>query len=150
MKRINILFTIVIATLFVACSKQPSLETKAKERLKTHITKALADKTKNVSLTDFETILADDSVCVIQCNVNCENYSGEKTTFKMEYYIMWTATKNKSLVENFYIIGEKKSVFDRVMKFRDGTLPSEKSEKARALRIYAPALDNFILKEVSE
>lgn len=149
MKRLNILIAIVIATLFVACSK-PTLEDKAKERIKMHMDNAFGDKTKTMTLSNLETIFTDDSVCVVQYSVDCKNFSGDEATLRMEYYIMWTAVKDKSLVESFYVLDTKKSLLDRVANFCDGSLPKEESERSHALRVFGPAIDSFSLKTVTE
>lgn len=148
MKRINILLTIAIATLFVACSK-PSLEDKAKERIRFHMDKIFSGTAKYYEVRNFETLFADDSVCIIQYDVYAENYSRENATLTMEYFILWTL--KKELVEDFYILEKNKSsIMDRISKFYEGQLPKEKSERSHSIRASIPAFQAFSLKKVKE
>ena len=147
MKRINILLTI-IAILLASCSK-PSLEDKAKERIRFHVDKIFSGNAKHYEVRDFETLFADDSVCVIQYDVYAENYSREKATLTMEYFILWTL--KKELVEDFYILeGNNSSVMDKVSKFYEGQLPKEKPERSHSLRASIPAFQALSLKKVKE
>lgn len=97
MKRIDILLSIIIAALFVACSK-PSLEELAIERSKMYFN--TYDKFVRV---DF----SSDSICVINRHatfVEDEDSVGTPS----EYYIMWTTGKDSRLVEYYYKISTEK------------------------------------------
>lgn len=145
MKKIFIAF---VATLFVACSG-PSLEKKAKERIVHHMQEAIGNNAKKFNIGNYETIFSDDSICVIQYDVNAENFSGDNATLNMEYYILWTTTKEHRLVECFYVLDNKKSVIDRVIDFSDGKIPEERQKKAHFFRAIAPALDAFSIHNIN-
>lgn len=92
MKRINILLSIVIAALFVACSK-PSLEEIAIERSKKYISPY-----DEYVFVEF----SSDSICII--NRHAVLIEEADTIKPVEYYIMWTPGGKKELVECFYKI----------------------------------------------
>lgn len=149
MKRINILLTIIIAALFVACSSR-SFEDEAKRRVNNHVEKMLGGKTKSFSVTDIENVYSDDSICILQCNLNGENYSGEKATVRVEYYILWSVGTEKKLLENLTILENgKKSIMDRVLKLEEN-LPTDKEKRSHALRAFIPGIDAFSIIEVKE
>lgn len=111
--------------------------------------KALAGSAKNLEIHNFETLFADDSVCIMQYVVDAENYSGDKATLYMEYFLLWTID-NPKLVEDFYEMSETKSIMDKVNKFYNGELPNEKNKRSRSLRSAIPAFRVFSLKDVKE
>lgn len=149
MKRINILLTIVIAAMFAACSSH-SFEDEAKKRLNNHVEKMLGGKTKSFSITDIENIYSDDSICILQCNLNGESYSGEKASIRTEYYLLWSVGVEKKLLENISILENgKQSIMDRVLKFEEN-LPEEKEKRSHALRAFIPGIDAFSIIEVKE
>ena len=147
MKTLHYLLIAAIATLFVACS-EPTLEKTAKERISSHMKEAIGKNSKYFNIDNYETVFTDDSIYVVQYEVHAENYSGDKATLKMEYYIMWSTLKEPKLVESFYILGDKKSVVDRVIDFSEGKLPDEPQKKAHFIRTIAPALDAFSIHHV--
>lgn len=148
MKKINILLAIVIATLFVACF-QPSLERKAKSRIK-QISVELKDRLKSFDAQNLDVVFSDDSLCVIQCDIKAESYSGEKAEFKMEYYVLLDGKNDNRLLEHYYFLEDKKSIFDRYFDFFQVPLPSDKKETGRLLRLSARTFDAFHLKEVEQ
>lgn len=153
MKRIDILFVVIITALLSACSGH-SLDSQARERAKTHIKNVLSDRVKKYDIQDIEIVYSGDSLCVIQYKLDGENFSGEKANISMEYYIMWTPRNRKEspkLVETFYPLSEKKSILDRVPEmFKDAPLPKDKSEKEHTIRVAASVLDFFVLSDVKE
>ena len=153
MKQINTILTFAVATLFVACGKpsqKESLEEKAMERARLYTEAAIGDRAKTLEITDFETIFSDDSVCIIQYDAKAESYSGETATLNMEYYILWTISKERKLVENFYILDGKKSLMDRTISFFEGDFPKDDSIRSIRLRICGSALDAFSLKDATK
>lgn len=142
MKTVHYLLIAAIATLFVACS-EPTLEKTAKERICSHMKEALGARNKSIEVNNIETVFSDDSICILHYDLDAENFSGDKASFKMEYYILWTTLKEPCLKECFYFLEDKKSIIDRVIKFTDGKLPEEHKKRAHSLRVFAPALDAF-------
>lgn len=138
MKRINILLSIVIAALFVACSK-PSLKDVAIERSKMYFN--TYDRFVNV---DF----SSDSICVINRHatfVEDEDSVGTPS----EYYIMWTTGENSKLVECYYEISTERdflvnSTFELFGKDDDEYFKNEQ----KSLRMWATHRDDDVWKEV--
>lgn len=155
MKRINILLTIVIAVVFAACSK-PSLEDKAKERIRPLIDSTISgSEVVSYSITEEEVVYSGDSICIIHFDINATNDYGEKHTESMEYVIMWTVrssrmpkAKLKEVVRP--ISRTKKPLLTFTKDFFHEPLPDDKVEKERMLRIAGPTIFFFSWKDVQQ
>lgn len=94
MKKIYILLTVIIATLFVACSQQ-SLESKAKERIRPFMDYKI--KQMEISSYDIQNetvVYSSDSICIIQFDAQLRSPYGEKESVPMEYILFWTPEVN--------------------------------------------------------
>ena len=126
MKKINILLTIVIVTLFVACSKQ-NLKEIAVERAKKYIHPY--DKYAHVSFSS-------DSICIIDRHpVFIDQQDKVKSC---EYYIMWTLDDEPKLVEFFFEKTDDRLFLERhCEKFLNERLPVENKQRSSILRTAA-------------
>lgn len=88
MKRISILFSVIIAATLLACNSRPTLETKAKERLDSLI---IVAKSKPIergniivrTMKFVETTFSDEELCVLRYSVELGGKS-----HGMEYIVM--------------------------------------------------------------
>ncbi len=114
MKSINILSTIIIAILLIACS-ETSLEEKAKGRVKS-ITEVIIESPNHLTIQDVKPIISNDSLCLLQYVVQ----TGEHESHKMEYYIVRDEQNLNEWYECAYIIEGHGSLMQSVAEYEEG------------------------------
>lgn len=142
-------------TLF-SCS--PSLEKKAIERYKIFPNEALKNKFASFDISDARVIFSDDSICVLQYDVMSENYSGDKFSVKMEYFILRTKDRKDEpshLLEASYVLDDERgSLLDNEIihyaKIVHKPIPSDPAERRDMLRLLAIILTSNELHRVTE
>ena len=85
MKRFS-LFIIIATALLLSCSK-PSLEDRAKKRIKP-ATEIVVNDPNSLIIQDVRTVFYNDSLCVLQFLAKAKNGFGGYVTNKMEYYMV--------------------------------------------------------------
>lgn len=140
MKRINILLTIAIATLFVACSK-PSLEDKAKVRIKPLVEKLKSDPVfVSTEVENQQTIFSGDSMCIIQYDLKIRNSYGENGTVPMEYILFYSLESGTPYGLTYSIGRDEKPLTIIVKDLYGEKVPTDKYEYEKTLRLHAMIL----------
>lgn len=156
MKRINILPVLfIVIVLFVACSE--SLEHKASKRYK-NLFLEIAPKTATLEVSEPDILFSDDSICVLQYSVDAGNYSGDKASFRMEYFLLRTEKDDNNeseLYEATYILDkERGSLLDNEIihydKILHENIPDDISKRRKTLRMLAIVLTPRELRKVEE
>ena len=123
MKRIDILLTAALATLFVACSK-PSLEEKAKNRIKP-ATELLVNDPNSLIIQDIQPIIVNDSLCAYSFLAKAKNVLGGYVTINMEYFIRRNRDEHGNFKNEYSecvyeISNPEKKLLNKARKFNDG------------------------------
>lgn len=159
MKQINMLK--LLAVLFVFSSCTSSLEKKALKRCTIVPTEAIGYKCASLNFSDKKVLFSDDSICVVQYTVNTENYSGDKESMRIEYFILKTRgtdEKPSKLLEATYVLdGKTASLLDNeashyefIKKYSNKQWPSSDSERSSFLRTLAVITNSKHLQVVDE
>lgn len=86
MKRINIFFCVIASILVLSCSK-PTLEERAKSRVK-NATELYVSDPNSLIIQDIQVKISNDSLCVLQYLAKSKNSVGGYETDEMEYILV--------------------------------------------------------------